>query len=88
MKILKLICCQSPLFNKVYDRILNELVWNGFIRLILEEYLVLALAVMIKLKQLDFSTKFESVSSIYAICVGAAIIAFPPAVQIFLASKI
>ena len=36
--------------------------WNFYLRMFLEEYLVIAIACIIKLYVIDFTTTFESVS--------------------------
>ena len=56
---------------------MRKMVWNFYLRMFLEEYLVVAIACIIKLYVLNFTTVFESVSTLFAVIMVSAAIAFP-----------
>ena len=56
---------------------LRKMVWNFYIRMYIEEYLFVTIACIIKLYVLDFTTVFESVSSVFAIVMAFTAIFFP-----------
>ena len=61
--------------------------WNYFIRLFIEEYIVISMACMIKLFVLDLSNYFEGLSSIFSIMLLIIIIGVPIFVWRFLYKK-
>ena len=60
------------------------LCWNWYLRLFLEEYLLFAIAAFIKLFALDFTTKFERASSVFALLLTLLIVSAPFLIWSFL----
>ena len=72
------LCCETNRhFKRLFKWVMKSTFWNQFIRLFIEEYLVISMAALIKLHALDFSNLFEFCSSIFAIILMLVILVFP-----------
>ena len=61
--------------------------WNYFIRLFIEEYIVISMACLIKLYALDLTNYFEGFNSIFSIALLVIILGVPILVWRFLYKK-
>ena len=84
--LLKVISCNRKCRESI-KRQLRKIVWNSYIRLFIEEYLIITIAALIKMYALDFSTTFEAVSSCLAIVLMVTTILSPFVVRGFLYAR-
>ena len=75
-------CSRIPL--RVYRTVKKKIFWNYYIRLFIEEYIVISMACMIKLFALDISNYFERFSSIFTVLLLIVVLGFPVFVWRFL----
>ena len=73
--------------RQFYKDLKEKVFWNHFVRLFLEEYIIICLACLIKLTALDTSTPYEIFSSCYAIGLLIMVVTFPIFVTWFLHKK-
>ena len=82
-KILK----SSNVPRDIYNGIKRKIFWNHFIRLFIEEYIILSMVCLIKIYALDFTNYFESISSVFAIFLLTVVLVFPLFVWRFLYNR-
>ena len=73
--------------QKIYNSISKSIFWNHFIRLFIEEYIIIAMAGIIKLFAFDLSNYFEIISSIFAVLIVMIVVITPIIVWRFLYKK-
>lgn len=74
--LLQLICKRSKKCNKCLDWFSQRLFWSTYIRFILESYLELALASILRLKNFSFETGSEAFHSIVAVVFSTLVAVF------------
>ena len=82
--ILKIFSRCHTKIHKLYLSVKKKVFWNHFIRLFIEEYMLICLACLIKLYAFDLSNFYEVLNSIFALFLFILTIVFPILVLLFL----
>ena len=70
-------CTKYDKIKKWADDNKKSIIWGGFIRFFLEEYIAFSIAGLLKMHSLDFSNWFESISSLFGIFMLILVIVAP-----------
>ena len=55
----------------------KDIIWGGFIRFFLEEYIAFSIAGLLKMHSIDFTNWFESISSLFGMFVLVLVLVAP-----------